>query len=127
MREGMERMKRHEHEYKVMGLAPYSRGYEKERPFKVFMECLDVEGLKFKRNPEMTDFFKYFQEKLKGCRFDGIAGGVQDFAEELMVKWVSNCIKETGIKDVVISGGLALNIKDRNRTIVESSSHSRAL
>ena len=108
-------MKPHEHEYKVMGLAPYSRGYEKERPFKVFMECLDVEGLKFKRNPEMTDFFKYFQEKLKGCRFDGIAGGVQDFAEELMVKWVSNCIKETGIKDVVISGGLALNIKINKR------------
>jgi len=117
-------MRRHEHEYKVMGLAPYAKEHEKRKPREVFMDCLSVDGLSFQRNPAMKDFFTYFQQQLKGCRFDGIAGGLQDFAEELMCTWVKNAISHTGIHDISLSGGLALNIKVNKRIAELSEVHS---
>ena len=76
-------MKPNEHEYKVMGLAPYAKAHEKKGPYEVFQNALEVDGLQFKNNPEMKDRFKYFGDRLKFYRFDGIAGGLQDFAEKL--------------------------------------------
>jgi len=104
-------MKPNEHEYKVMGLAPYAKEYEKKGPRGVFEDALAVHGLKFRRSPEVKDLFKYFQEKLLRYRFDGIAGGLQDFAEDIIRTWVLNTIKATGIGDLALSGGLFLNIK----------------
>ena len=40
-----------------------------------------------------------------------IAWAVQTWVEELLVKWVTNCIKKYKIPNVTISGGVALNIK----------------
>lgn len=104
-------MKPHEHEYKVMGLSAYAKEHEKKKPRDFFRNCLKVEGLKFVRNPELKDFFKYLRDNLKTYRFDGIAGGIQDFAEELMTQWASNAIQESGVNDLGIAGGLGLNIK----------------
>ncbi len=111
-------MKPNEHEYKVMGLAPYAKKYEKSGPYEVFNKALRVDGLRFVRDPDMKDLFRYFEERLKFYRFDGIAGGLQDFTEELVTKWVENAVKKTGISDVVLSGGLFLNIKV-NKAIAE--------
>jgi carbamoyltransferase len=108
-------MKPHQHEYKVMGLAPYAKEHDKKKPREIFMDCLDVKGITFKRNPEVKDLFKYFRDRLKYYRFDAIAGGLQDFAEEKISMWVSNAVKHTGIKDIVLSGGLGLNIKINKR------------
>ena len=36
---------------------------------------------------------------------------MQTWVEELLVKWVTNCIKKYKIPNVTISGGVALNIK----------------
>jgi carbamoyltransferase len=117
-------MKPHEHEYKVMGLSAYTKEYHKKGPRKVFLDALQVDGIKFKRNPEMKDYFKYFQDRLKGYRFDGVAGGVQDFAEIIMVQWVKNCIEETGIHDVIMAGGVGLNIKVNKRLMELPEVHS---
>ena len=111
-------MKPNEHEYKVMGLAPYAKKYEKSGPYEVFKKALTVRGLSFVRDPEVKDLFKYFQDRLKYYRFDGIAGGLQDFAEDLITEWVGNAIRKTGVGDVILSGGLFLNIKV-NKAIAE--------
>ena len=113
-------MKPNEHEYKVMGLAPYAKAHEKKGPYEVFQNALEVDGLQFKNNPEMKDRFKYFGDRLKFYRFDGIAGGLQDFAEKLITTWVKNAVKKTGIDNIAISGGLFLNIKI-NKAISEMS------
>ena len=60
----------------------------------------------------------YFKEKLDGERFDAIAYGVQKRTEELLTVWISNGINQTGIKNVVMSGGVAQNIK-ANQKITE--------
>lgn len=104
-------MKPNEHEYKVMGLAPYTKPYLIKKPYEVFKETLYVDGLEFKFKIKPKDHYFYFKEKLEGCRFDGIAGGLQKYVEEILVTWVSNAIKETGIKRAVFSGGVAMNMK----------------
>ena len=44
-----------------------------------FLETiLSLNGIKFKRNPNLKDFYFYVLDKLKYERFDGIAGGLQD-------------------------------------------------
>jgi len=104
-------MKPWEHEYKVMGLAPYSVKYHWEKPYKIFKELLEVDGMNIRLKDKPRDYYFYFKERLKGCRFDGIAGGIQRYAEEILVKWVSNAINETGVDHVVFSGGVAMNCK----------------
>lgn len=104
-----------EHEYKVMGLAPYATEYHKSGPREIFLKALNVDGLDFVKASDMKDFFFYFKEKLKTFRFDGIAGGLQDFVEIRLVQWFQNIIKETKINDIVFTGGVANNVKANKR------------
>ncbi len=100
-----------EHEYKVMGLAPYAKPQLIEKPYQVFKEILYVDGLEFKYKNKPKDLYFYFKEKLEGCRFDGIAGALQKYTEEILTEWVKNAIKQTGIRKAVFSGGVGMNIK----------------
>ena len=59
--------------------------------------------------------FSISKERLEGQRFDAIAFGVQKFTEELLEQWVLNGINITGIKNIVMSGGVAQNIKAFNK------------
>ena len=104
-------MKPAQHEYKVMGLAPYSNDYETEKAYQVFNKILKVEGLEVKINQRPRDMYYTLRDELKHCRFDGIAGGVQKFLERVLCEWVANGIRETGIRKVVLAGGVAQNIK----------------
>lgn len=104
-------MKPNEHEYKVMGLAPYAKESVAKKAYEVFKSTLYVDGIDFKWHEKPTDSYFWFKDKLEGCRFDGIAAGMQRWVEELLCDWVGNAVKEFGIKDVVLSGGVAMNIK----------------
>ena len=104
-------MKPNEHEYKVMGLAPYASDYIIEKPYEIFSSTQYVDGLDFKYNVKPTDNYFWFKEKLEGCRFDGIAGALQKYAEEIMKKWVENAMSHFDKQTIVFSGGLAMNIK----------------
>ena len=104
-------MKPNEHEYKVMGLAPYSTNYQSNEPYEIFKKTLYVDGIDFKYNEKPTDSYFWFKERLEGFRFDGIAGGLQRFTEDIMTQWVVNSLKQFGLERIVLSGGLALNIK----------------
>lgn len=108
-------MKPDEHEYKVMGLAPYASEYHKKVPRQIFLDALKVEGLDFAKNPSMKDFFFYFRDQLKPYRFDGIAGGLQDFVEIRLCEWFKNISAKTGMRDFVFSGGVANNVKANKR------------
>lgn len=104
-------MKLHEHEYKVMGLAPYGNIKEISKSYPVFDEVLRVNGLEFEWAKKPGDLYFHFQERLEGHRFDGIAGALQKKLEESVGEWAGNALKETKAKNVVFSGGLAMNIK----------------
>ena len=51
----------------------------------------------------MKDYFTYFKKRLNQFRFDGIAGGVQDFVEIRLTEWFKNISKKTGCKHFIYS------------------------
>ena len=104
-------MKPNEHEYKVMGLAPYANRKYSQKSYDVFSSAMQVDNIDFTCNKEAKDYFWYFQSKLRTHRFDSIAYGLQKVTEELLAKWIQNAVNETKINNVVFSGGVSLNVK----------------
>ncbi len=105
-------MKWGEHEYKVMGLAPYSSKFYSDGPFAIFNKSLEIK-LKKKISIRKTikDCYFTFLKPLSLFRFDGIAQGVQRFAESKILEWISYWIKKTKIKNISYSGGVSMNVK----------------
>ena len=79
-------MKPNEHEYKVMGLAPYGKKNYAEGAYKIFEETLKVKGTEFVWNIEPTDSYFWFKERLEGFRFDSIAWALQTWTENLILE-----------------------------------------
>lgn len=104
-------MKPHEDEYKLMGLAPYATAYHTGAPHDLFRRTMRVKGLGFAYGEKPPDLYFWFRERLAACRFDGIAGGLQTYLEEVFREWVHNAIEVTGIRNVILSGGVAMNVK----------------
>jgi len=104
-------MKPTQHEYKVMGLAPYANSKEVEKAYRAFRNLFTLDGLNIGLKEKPDDFYFWFQRKLEGCRFDGIAGALQKVTEEIIVKWIKHCCKQLNVSNVVFSGGVAQNIK----------------
>jgi len=111
-------MKPYEHEYKVMGLAPYAKDYLMQPVYEIYKNTLEVDGIDFKWKEKPGDMYFYFQKKFEGLRFDGIAAGVQKWIEDMLVLWVSNILKYLNSDSLVFSGGLAMNVK-ANKAISE--------
>lgn len=100
-----------QHEYKVMGLAPYGTEYHGQRARDFFNSLCRIEGSRILPTGIVKDLYYSVRDALEGERFDGIAWGLQTHLEEVLRAWVDNCIAETGIDDVVLSGGIGQNIK----------------
>lgn len=106
-------MKRWEHEYKVMGLAPYGK------PDGIIEELRKIVRINPQKPLEFENISGHYLKKmqpvyrkiLKGKRFDNIACATQKLFEELVVQWVKNTIKETKIHKIVCAGGSFLNVK----------------
>lgn len=105
------RMKPLEHEFKVMGLAPYAKDSYVKKVADEFENLLTVDGLKIVHNNRPANLFEYLKEKLQYHRFDNIAGGIQKYTEDLLVAWLQNIYEKTHIKNFVFSGGVAMNVK----------------
>jgi len=99
-----------EHEYKVMGMAPYGQA---EYTAPIFRQMFDVVGTQFKNRTGRigSPLGHYMAKKLYRQRFDNICAGAQAVFEELTIKWVKNAIAKTGVKKVACAGGAFLNVK----------------
>ena len=104
-------MKPNEHEFKVMGLAPYGKEKYSMKAYEVFKKTLKVSGTKFVWGVKPEDSYYWFKDQLEGIRFDSVAWGLQKWVEELLIKWTKNSIKKFGIRNIIYSGGVAMNIK----------------
>ena len=98
-------------EFKVMGLAPYAKEYHWRSIYDALKVYLNVNGMEIDFTNPDKDLYFSLKERLKSGRFDGIAAGLQFFCEEISKEWVKNCILHTGIRDIVYSGGVSMNIK----------------
>ena len=104
-----------EHEYKIMGLAPYSSKKSAEEIKNIFNKLLKLSntGLGFSTvgKLQMSYIYKFLHKQLERKKFDAIAGGLQMFTEELLAAWVQKTIKRTGIRTIVLGGGVFMNVK----------------
>lgn len=106
-----------EHEYKVMGLAPYVASENRVRAAaRLFEELFEFPpgALAWKRRrgvPSMYAAYDLVRGRIAGRRFDDIAAGAQRFLETTLVAWVRNAIWATGIRRIACSGGVFMNVK----------------
>lgn len=112
-----------EHEYKLMGMAPYAGEKYSKLSYEIFSRYLEFDShdvLKFRRKiMEPTSLiYNRLRDDLEFQRFDTICRGLQDFTEDLIVKWVTAAIKRTNIHKIALSGGVFMNVK-ANKRIME--------
>ena len=113
-----------EHEYKIMGMAPYGdEGRAMELVDKLYdmFEWASDDAIVWTRKSGRLATRMWGQELEKIFRFkrfDDISLAMQLFIEKIAIKWVKNCIAKTGIRRVVLSGGLFMNVK-LNKLIME--------
>ncbi|MDC0170059.1 carbamoyl transferase [Candidatus Nitrosopelagicus sp.] len=105
------RMLANEHEYKVMGLAPYHNSKKTIEVEEVLNNIQSIDGIEFSFNSDVKDIFYYLDENLKKFRFDQIASGLQSFTEKLLTKWFSNMSMKFNSSSIVYSGGISMNVK----------------
>lgn len=99
------------HEYKVMGLAAYSKKEYTKKLFNELLNLQDVKGINFIFNKKPKDLYFFLQKISKGERFDNIAGAVQYYTEYLCKKFVRNAVNISKINNVCFAGGVAMNVK----------------
>src|SRR2546427_8023022 len=99
-----------EHEYKLMGLAPYADPKGADQVFQDLKGLVRFDPhnpLRWARSngcPETYCSYRFFKKLLDGRRFDAIAGGVQRFTEYMLTEWVRNCVSQTGIRRLALGG-----------------------
>lgn len=106
-------MKALEHEYKVMGLAPYAKSYFTDTYHRIFEPVIDVDtkNLMFTSKFPLNRFILHLRQYAVGERFDNIAAAVQHLTETVTTKWVMASIKKLGVHELYLGGGVFMNVK----------------
>lgn len=114
-------MSRNEHEFKVMGLAPYAKVKNGEEVYQELKKVIwfDNEALKINTSIRTTKATPYFISKnFHRYRFDSLAYGVQKLTEEIIKQMVRAYIKKYNIRNIALGGGVFMNVK-ANQQILE--------
>ena len=106
------KMKPNEHEYKVMGLAPYAKDeYSTQAYEEIFKDILTVKNCKVVHKKRPKNLFRYLYDKTRKYRFDNIAGASQIFVEKISSMLTQQIHKKYKINSFSLSGGVSMNIK----------------
>ena len=121
-------------EYKVMGLAPYGEPKYKKLIYDYLIDVkedgsfrMNMEYFNYCQGLTMTNekFHKLFggppripETKLTQKEMD-LARSLQEVTEEIVLKIGNHVYKETGLKDVSLAGGVALNCVANGRLLRE--------
>lgn len=105
--------RRAEHEYKLMGLAPYGDPEQTADIFRGIIRINPKKPLEFENisGKYMAKLHPLYRKILAYKRFDHIAAGVQKVFEELVISWIRNTISQTQIHNIACAGGSFLNVK----------------
>ena len=105
-------LKAYQHEFKVMGMSPYSSNRDVERILENLKDLIEVNDEGKYNSKVVSSLFKYEIEKIfKFEKFENICGAAQLFTERLILKWVKYWVDKTSVEKVILSGGVFMNIK----------------
>ncbi len=113
-------MKPDEHEFKVMGMAPYGKKkYYLEIYENVFKNILKLDGLKIVHKKRPKDLYNYLKKKLSNYRFDNVSAALQYYLEKTILELLKKINKRYRINNFYFSGGVSMNVKMYNLFIKE--------
>jgi carbamoyltransferase len=109
----------HEHEYKLMGVAPYVH----EKYFRAYLDFfgrylrLTADGTAFENPHRLTheQFMRQLLGHIRRYRFDNLSAGLQAFTEEIVIQWIRAAVAHHGIRRILCSGGVFMNVKLNQR------------
>ncbi len=106
-------MKFGEHEYKVMGLAPYASAVATERAAAALGEVFGLDPTSPARFAWKRRGARYrlLLEATLGLRFDAVAGGAQRVVEESLLAWARLMRQRYGGERLALGGGVFMNVK----------------
>jgi carbamoyltransferase len=106
-------MKFGEHEYKVMGMAPYASEKYATRAEEALREVFDLEEsrpARFRwRKP--GERYALLLKATLGLRFDAVAGGAQRLLEDTLLRWTRLMHERYGGTRLALGGGVFMNVK----------------
>ena len=106
-------MKFGEHEYKVMGLAPYAPDRYAARAEETLREIFDLEEgrpARFRWRAR-GDPYQFLLRALVGQRFDWVAAGAQRLLEDMLLRWSRLMHRRYGGARLALGGGVFMNVK----------------
>lgn len=121
-------MKPGEHEYKVMGLAPYAKEKDVDKLYDKIKDILTLDPknkYRFYAKFNTQDTLYFLKRSMTFVRFDILAGAFQKLVEERILEWVSYVTKQTRLHTLIFSGGVFMNVK-ANYKILHLKSVSKA-
>jgi carbamoyltransferase len=106
-------MKFGEHEYKVMGLAPYAPAAAVEHARAALGEVFGLEEttpacFAWRRRGAR---YRLLAEATLGARFDAVAGGAQQIVEDTLLRWARLMRQRYGGERLALGGGVFMNVK----------------
>lgn len=107
-------MKPLEHEYKVMGLAPYPMETDFYKNIRdKFYQFFKTEDLDIINDTGCwgDTYIPFFKKNIFPFRFDYVAKATQDLLEKVVVEWIQNAIRKTDIHNICLAGGVFMNVK----------------
>ncbi len=105
-------MKPFEHEFKIMGMAPYGKDEDVDRLYLKIKHLLKLDNNGKFVSYVPSNLYKYELSKLfLNEKFQNICGAIQKMTENLIIEWVSYWIEKTSVKNIIVSGGVFMNIK----------------
>jgi len=106
-----------EHEYKVMGMAPYAKPDYYADMLARLRQLLWVDG-EGRWNGSYLCRHEAWAALAEACsfeRFDAIAGALQQFTEDCMLQWIEHWVRKTGVGRIGCAGGVFMNVKANQR------------
>ena len=111
-------MKANEHEFKVMGLAPYSDVKYYSPILKKLRKLIKIDSKgNFKASIPPVALKKELGKIIQYQRFDNVSGAIQALTEELIVSWINFWIEKIKIKNIAVAGGVFMNVKACQRVL----------
>ena len=110
-------MKFGEHEYKVMGMAPYASAPWAERATQALRAVFALEESRPARFrwTQAGERYALLLRATVGLRFDAVAAGAQQLLEETLVRWCALMHERYGGGRVALGGGVFMNVKANMR------------